>query len=561
MAQSKTESSPQPASSQWLFGPRVDLLAGCGLGYFVVFLLLVATSSSVELWLPLGLLPLISLVAGAPHYGATLLRVLQEPEDRERYSSIVIGTTVVMAAAFLLSLKVHVVGTILLSLYLLFWSPWHYSAQNYGLALMFLGRRRVSVDPLTRRIVRSTFILPLLIFIFQTNGQSAGSLFGSYGAPDSNPVLNIYRVVPIGIPADLQSFGMIALISIYFAAILVAGWRLLRESSLADVAPSFVIMASQSLWFTLPSCARYWQFWQDAVPLGSQSAVYAFQWVAAAHAIQYLWITMYFQRKANTNRSSRRFYFNSMLAGQALWTVPAFLFAPAFGAGLAFSPDLAILIAAVVNLHHFILDGFIWKLRDSRVNSVLVKSRGSTGASRAPLRRPLLRPIAIGVGCLILLVEATTTVERHAFAEAMAGEDLPRADSAANHLGWVGRADSVGLSDLGFLAEKFGDGDLAIESFRRSAVARDNPGAHYELARLYLDEGKLREGADELELAYSASDDFPASVIPTMAQLLTRVGRAKRAVEILEAGRLRYPDDREIESQLRLLEQAIRASD
>ena len=42
------------------------------------------------------------------------------------------------------------VGAIMVTVCLT-WSPWHYTGQTYGLAVMFLRRRGVSVEPAVKR--------------------------------------------------------------------------------------------------------------------------------------------------------------------------------------------------------------------------------------------------------------------------------------------------------------------------------------------------------------------------------------------------------------------------
>ena len=133
---------------RWLFGPVPDLLFGCGLAYLAVFVALAVAGPGVTLWLPASILPLLSVVAGGPHYGATLLRAYERKEDRVKYRNVTLVATLGLALAFLLSLRFYLLGTLLVTLYLL-WSPWHYSGQNYGLMMMFLGRRGISTpaDP------------------------------------------------------------------------------------------------------------------------------------------------------------------------------------------------------------------------------------------------------------------------------------------------------------------------------------------------------------------------------------------------------------------------------
>ena len=77
-------SAASPASNAWLSSPASDLTLGCGLGYMAAFVLLAVAGQQVETVLPLGLMPLAILLLSVPHYGATLLRVYEKPEDRRK---------------------------------------------------------------------------------------------------------------------------------------------------------------------------------------------------------------------------------------------------------------------------------------------------------------------------------------------------------------------------------------------------------------------------------------------------------------------------------------------
>lgn len=66
------------ATKRWLFGPVPDLLLGCGLAYAPVFALRCVRDSAFRGLFAPGLLPLLSMVGGTPHDGATLLRVYGE---------------------------------------------------------------------------------------------------------------------------------------------------------------------------------------------------------------------------------------------------------------------------------------------------------------------------------------------------------------------------------------------------------------------------------------------------------------------------------------------------
>src|SRR6202521_4737024 len=95
------------------------------------------------------------------------------------------------------------------------------------------------------------------------------------------------------------------------------------------------------------------------------------------HSSQYLWITSYYARREAGGKGAsgwRPFaYFAVLVAGGIALFVPgpwlaSRLFHYDFGASF-------LIFTALVNIHHFMLDGAIWKLRDSRIAVLLLNSR------------------------------------------------------------------------------------------------------------------------------------------------------------------------------------------
>src|SRR5262249_18042193 len=147
-----------PQGNRWLFGPVPDVLLGCGVAYMVVFAALVFAGPQMRATLPLGLLPLVSVFFGTPHYGATLLRVYEQRNERRAYAFFTVWISLVLALLYVGALYSALLGSLLLSLYLT-WSPWHYTGQNYGVTLLFLRRRGVEITPTTKRWIYASFLL------------------------------------------------------------------------------------------------------------------------------------------------------------------------------------------------------------------------------------------------------------------------------------------------------------------------------------------------------------------------------------------------------------------
>ena len=142
----------------WLFGPAPDLLLGCGLLSLLAFAAFMLGGASLRIAQPGLVFPLGVLLLGMPHYGGTLLRVYEHGRDRRSYALFSVGATALVGLWFTGALFSPVAGTWLATLYLA-WSPWHYTGQNYGLAVMFLRRRGVALADGDKRWLYAAFLL------------------------------------------------------------------------------------------------------------------------------------------------------------------------------------------------------------------------------------------------------------------------------------------------------------------------------------------------------------------------------------------------------------------
>ncbi|MFI5215687.1 MAG: tetratricopeptide repeat protein [Candidatus Limnocylindria bacterium] len=530
---------------RWLFGPIPDLLFGCGVAYLIVFAGLAVAGPDVALWLPASILPLLTVVAGGPHYGATLLRAYERKEDRVKYRNVTVLATLGLALAFLLSLRLHRLGTWLVTLYLL-WSPWHYSGQNYGLMLMFLGRRGIATPPPLKRLIRASFVLSFLIVIVQLNGENPSASYApSIQATSGGPTGPLYTQLSLGIPTPVQSVLFFGLVVAYLATLGVAGVSLLRRGSIRDLLPALAIVATQSVWFSLPAIARQANLSFGLVPLDADFAVYTFHYIAAAHGIQYVWVTLYFHRKTHAGSRMSFFYGKSMLAGQLLWGLPALVFAPLMIGSLSYSADVALLVASTVNLHHFVIDGAIWRLRDDRVGKVLVREAPGVAVPIGAGGPRWLAALVFGAGAVFVVSQIVNAVEGHAFARSLERKEVAGAERALDHLGLFA-SDAYDLRiELGLLARETGDLPAAIRAFERSVALRPNPRAWYEKARVHVLRDEWELAASSFEAAYALAP-FPPSYTAEFVEALTRAGRRERAIAVLNDGLRKFPQSPEL---------------
>jgi hypothetical protein len=334
----------QDNTQRWLWGPAPDLLLGCGLAYAAVFVVMLFVGPEMKVWIPLGLLPLGSLLMGTPHYGATILRAYERREDRRRYWVFTVYATALLFAVFLGGLYLPLLGSITYTLYLT-WSPWHYAGQNFGLAAMFLRRRGVEVSPSARRALHGSFMLSYAIaFLVLHDTVAAGSAYAPKGAAPRG-----YEFIPLGLPAVVSATLTLAVLLGYIACVVSAVVQLKRKGSWRDLAPTGALMGSQALWFLVPAVVGGTDFGQKLVPVAMADSEYAAWWLVFAHSVQYLWITSYYASRERGSRPTG-FLVRAFLAGSAVWGVPALVFATAHLGPLAYDQGLLVLIASCRSL-------------------------------------------------------------------------------------------------------------------------------------------------------------------------------------------------------------------
>lgn len=473
--------------NRWLYGPAPDLLLGCGLWYLLLFVVLLFAGPAIREQQAAFVAPLLILLLATPHYGATLVRVYEQRSERRAYAFFTVWTTAALLVLFVASVKQAAIGTLLFTTYLT-WSPWHYTGQNYGIAVLFLRRRGVSLEPVTKRWLYSAFILSYaltFLVMHRADGTSRGLAEGGV------------HLTRLGIPESVAGVAIPLVAATYAAALVVAGVRLLRVGTARDLIPVALIALSQAIWFTLPDLARYWDAAGGVEALDHDYRATYFNWIVVAHAVQYLWVTSYYAKTSGDWHGHTRYFSKTLLAGNLAWLLPALVFAPQILGGHASELDVGLVVAALVNLHHFILDGAIWKLRSSPIADVLIRSRPADEpeAPRVARRGPGSRTL-VWTFCALLLAIAVAEfgVRQIAIPRRAEAGDLDAVRSLLDGLAWIGRDSATTRLALGHAFIEQGRHEDALQAFERSARLTPTAGAFQAALSLDPDSQSAREG-------------------------------------------------------------------
>jgi tetratricopeptide (TPR) repeat protein len=275
-------------------------------------------------------------------------------------------------------------------------------------------------------------------------------------------VANTPSIFAIKPPAALAVPLKAAVVLAYLGCLGAAAWRLRQRARLRDLGPASLLVLSQALWFTVPAVLL------QGRGARAETLVFSAIWVNAAHSLQYLWVTAYYARGSQAQDSAKRFLLKSLVAGTAVATLPGLIMAPNLLGTVPWDAGLAATFFAVVNIHHFILDGAIWKLRDGRVARVLLRGAGPLdpiAGTPAPRGRPWLRTLVWTVAAFSLLVPLAEIYGRLALGSAKRPDDTQRPTQI---LRWVGRETTQMQYWIGASYSRERKHDKAISHFLRS---------------------------------------------------------------------------------------------
>lgn len=377
----RPEPSPQQHAPLWIHRPWVDILIGCG-GWSAPLLLVSYLLFDDEAIRWAGVFYALALVCNYPHYMATVHRAYARRDDRAQFR---LFTHYATAGLLALGVAAHVQPALLPWIFTAYvvWSPWHYSGQNFGLTMMFLRRAGTDVTQVERRRLRVAFAASYVMLL---------AAFNEGGAQDP-------LVLSLGLPHAVTLAIEIAAGATFVVAAALALYPLASPARLADrtrLLPAATLLVTQACWFVIPIALTWW----SAVP--APQTRYGSGILAVMHSAQYLWITQHYARRDAERRAAGTVsgwnawaYWSVLVVGGVALFIPGPWLA-SYAGRVDFTSSVLI-VTAIVNIHHFMIDGVVWKLRDPRVTQALVDQ--STPAA-APVPKQSAEIATTGTGAL-----------------------------------------------------------------------------------------------------------------------------------------------------------------
>lgn len=342
----------------FLLGPGLTVVVSAVLGGLVlVDRLELATSLAFAL----------TLLFVGPHYAATYRRAFASKEILRAHPIVTLVMPVLLAISAAAAVKWPAsVGLVFFATYVV-WSGYHYSGQSLGLAMLYPLRQGARLTPSEKRLVALPLYASWLL-----------SLLGLFRLEVAlrNPAYELTREALFRAPLPGWALAVAAAaVALSLSSVaLLAHRRRRRGTPLPGSVWSVVL--TQVAWFSL----------------GLWNPFFNVVLVPIFHGAQYLAITSWHQTRGRTAAAFAVYAFSVLLLGLAinpgLMLLGRMLAEVGAGAGALRGHDAgartAVLAAAVlsfINLHHFLMDGRIWRLRDRKLAA-------SFGAPTAPGRTP-----------------------------------------------------------------------------------------------------------------------------------------------------------------------------
>lgn len=286
----------------------------------------------------------LAWIVNWPHFSASSYRLYRSRANVLQYPMTSLAIPLLVGCAVVGSfLSPQTAGAALIKLYML-WSPYHFSGQSMGLSLLYARRNGATLGPWERGALSTFYNATWFALVLRRESATDPDMLGDILFPS------------LGIPSRLADAADV---------ILAISGMVLLAVAIRRRLPFMVLLPAltQLVWFQG----------------GARLLTYNFL-VPFFHSLQYLlivWAMQLSERKGETGASgSAAFIGRETLKWMAIniaGGAALFWLLPRLGtlAGRPLQVSLPIFFAAV-QIHHFFVDGVIWKLRNPAVRSPLL---------------------------------------------------------------------------------------------------------------------------------------------------------------------------------------------
>ena len=289
-------------------------------------------------------IPFFILLSNNTHFAASTVRLYSKPGSYKALPFLTFLFPLIMVLLLTASIaQADRIGPFIQAVYLS-WSPFHYAAQAYGLGVLYCYRSGCAISIGHKRILWWAALMPFVHnMLAGESGTGISIVLPLHWLAEGTTLATVIdglQYLAIGLSAGLLLWFCVAVRK--------------DKKRFAPLITPLAIITNGIWWLLLP-------------PLD------AFIWATIFHGIQYLAIVVIFHVKDQLqlpgNRHSRAyhvawFYLVSLGVAYGLFScLPSFYMLAGFG-----EVESILLVVAAINLHHFIVDAYIWRFGDKDRN-------------------------------------------------------------------------------------------------------------------------------------------------------------------------------------------------
>jgi hypothetical protein len=354
------ETGAESGSLVWILHPAIDLLLCCGGVVWLLFAFhyfIVAPANNQVMVSLLSLLVIVGThVLSETHTSATLVRAYKNGETRARYSLYTRWAALACGALALAGLFIAGFTPILAKLYLV-WVVQHFTAQTYGMTLLYCYKNNYKLSN------KEKFVLASVL-----NLTAVQAIVRQFTFKDWNGNGFLAQVIPFWgpMPEWIYQTSLILLTLAIGAFCLVGLRKLFFERLVFPLPAALMLFTGVAIFLVGKDVAGVLWLYVPAFYHGAQYVVLT----AAQHLKEQglpegmstgeMW-------KLLGQSAGLRYVGILLLGAIAIYIgVPRLLQDCGFDYSLAFAT-----VFCAVNLHHFLTDQAIWKLRDPKLRKSL----------------------------------------------------------------------------------------------------------------------------------------------------------------------------------------------
>jgi hypothetical protein len=356
---------------RWLWDAKTDLLLIGGGAYFLfaavaiplAFIFAGLGAALVAAFLRAG------LIVNQPHYAATFHLAIREREKQPRIfkwlvASLIVFIPITIACVHWMDVALSPITRIYLT-----WSAWHYSAQHFGISAMYSARNKRPLLPAEKFPLQVAFVGVAVFMMLSLNliDPASAASFGATGA------------AVMAKDASRQSWAYplgLFVVTISMIAAVVSHVRLKKRTGHGLEIIAWMLLGTNFFWFVIPNLllGKFNLWGRPEIALWFPFALPFF------HCVQYLGVTCH---RTRSQGEVRPVFLLILLMGMGWLIFEGYALGISTVAGVNGDKAIA-LVMALVNIHHFWLDGMMWKRPKGKALSPIAAAAAPEKSQLAP---------------------------------------------------------------------------------------------------------------------------------------------------------------------------------